>query len=371
MKVRLSPLQIALLLMLVPLVAGSYYYPHLIYRMGTRGWWLTIVGGDGATYGLVWLWLALISGFSPGTFMGAMIGRWGRMAGTLFLVPLVGPLWLSAVIMVRELAVLTTESLLPHTAISAIFLVGLMTAWYIAYLGVKGVSRYVEVVTILIGLPLILGLYAIAFENSKFVYLAPWWWMPDHLDLMGVLELPLSFSGVLALPMLLPYVDVMRQLKSGVAWAFLVGTLALLVVVAGPLGTLGPATAEITPLPALTFFNAAATAILFIQQLAYPMVAVWVVLFVGAAAFAFWGSARAVSEIFGWSRTRGYILAISMALAWMINQALPTVAQFRQIIVVDGVLTTFGLIWMVLTSIPMYFLAKHRHDGRTPHASPS
>ncbi len=367
---RLSPLQIALLLLLVPLIACSYYYPHLIYRMGTRGWWVTIVASDAVIYGLVWVWLRLAQEWPQGTLVGVVTAGWGRLSGALILLPVAVPLWLSGIITIRELAVLMTDSLLPHTAIGVIFLVGLVTAWYIAYLGVKGIAHYTEVILILIALPLMVVLYGLAAENVKLIFLAPWWWIPDHLGVTGVMELPLAFSGLLALPTLLPYVDSTHQLKSGVGWALMAGTLVLLAGVAGPLGTLGPAAAEATPLPSLMFFNAAATAILFVQQLSYAMVTLWVVIFVGAAAFALWASARAASEMLGQPRITG-TLGILVGLGWGINQAMPTIVQLRQIIALDGILTSVGLIWIVVWAIPLYILAKHHRREGGHHAPPS
>lgn len=368
--VRLSTFQITLLLLLVPLISCSYYYPHLIYRMGTRGWWMTIVASDGVLYGLMWVWLKLASGLPPGTLVGRLSSGWGRLLGAFLALPVVVPLWFAGVITLRELAVLMTASLLPHTAGSMIFIVALVTAWYIAYLGVKGIGHYAEVTVILIVGPLMAVLYALAAENLKPIFLAPWWWLPDHLDLPGIMDLPMAFSGLLALPMLLPYVGSPHHLKSGVRWAFAVGTLVLLVGVAGPLGTLGPAAAEATPLPSLMFFNATATAILFIQQLAYPMVTLWVVLFVGAAAFALWASARAVSEMLGRPRISGTLGAL-VGLGWVVNMGLPTIVQLRQALMLDGILTGLGLTWMVVIAIPMYIWTKRGHGEGKNHVSPS
>ncbi len=368
--IRVSPLQIALVLLTFPVVASSYYYPHLIYRLGTRGWWLTIVISDAVIYGLVWIWFLLAKTFPQGTLVGVARGGMGQIVGGFILLPLVLPLWLSAVITLRQLAVLTTVSLLPHTSIGFLYLVGLVTAFYLAYLGIKGISHYSEIIMILITLPLMLVLYAIAFENFKLIYLAPWWWLPDHVRATGVFELPLAFCGLLALPVLLPYVDTLSHLKSGVAWVLGIGSLVLLVGVAGPLGTLGPAAAKATPLPSLTFFNAAATAILFVQQLAYPIVALWMAIYIGAAALALWASARAVAEIFGRPRIIGTLVVLTI-LAWAMNQALPTIAQLRQATVLLGILTSIGLIWMVLSAIMINMLARRRHRTGNRHAPSS
>lgn len=368
--IRLSRLQVALVLVSFPMVASSYYYPHLVYRMGTGGWWLTIVFSDAVICGLVWGWFLLAPFLPKGTPEGVARTGLRRIIDGLLWTPLVLPLWLSAVITLRELAVLTTDSLLPHTSLGLLYWVGLVTAFYIAYLGIKGISHYAEVIIILITLPLMLVLYAIAFENFKMIYLAPWWWIPSHVNITGILELPLAYSGLLALPALLPYVDTWAQLKAGVAWALAIGTLVLLVGVAGPLGTLGPKAAEATPLPSLTFFNAAATAILFVQQLAYPMVALWVTIFIGAAALSLWASARIVAQICGRPRITSSLIILTV-LAWVTNQAFPTIVQLRQVTLLEGILTSIGLIWLVATAIPVYVLARRRHHRSTRNAPSS
>lgn len=366
--IRLSSLQIFLVLLSLPVVASSYYYPHLVYRMGTRGWWLTIIASDAVIYGLAWSWLVLAKAFPQGTLVGVARAGTGQIIGGVMLLPLVLPLWLSVVITLRELAVLTTASLLPHSSMGLLYLMGLVTAFYTAYLGIKGISHYAEIIMILITWPLMLVLYPIACENFKLIYLAHWWWIPDHASVIGIFELPLALTGLLALPVLLPYVDSLTHLKVGVAWALGIGSLVLLVGVAGPLGTLGPAAAEATPIPSLTFFNAAATAILFVQQLAYPIVALWVTIFVGAAAFSLWASARIIAEIFGRPRITSSLIVLTI-LAWAMNQALPTIVQLRQVTVLEGILTSIGLVWMVLTAILINVLARRRHRTRNPHAS--
>lgn len=364
MKTRyhpISPLQLALLIGCMPLVAALSQYDRLVLILGDRGWWVTVLATV-AVPGLLGIPVLSISRRVPGhTAVG--IGHEVMGAGALVAVPVFLVSGATALMVLRGMSTLVQVSLLPKTPEFVIFLAASAVVGYLAVSGPVGLGRFAEISLILVAGPLVLAILVMGFQNVTPAYWGPWLTWPTGLlttQFFGTLP---YFLGLLpSLLMLAPYLQTRTPSSRPYGWALALSTVLLEVAVAIPLGTFGPGGARLLHFPLLTALDAISINILFVQEMAVVAVSFWTLLFFLAAGVNVWSAGQALTELLPkkWRRRRLVVLAL-LALLAVGDSGLTSEPIYHQAYVWWTLLALVGYVAIHLAFWPQYWIRGRHH----------
>lgn len=356
-----SPVQLALLIGCMPLVAAMLQYDRMVLSLGTDGWWLTVLASVAVPSLLGLPILAMGRRVPSHTDPGGPQPVLG--AGRLVALPVFLVSGFTTLMILRGMSTLVQLSLLPATPEYVIFLSACGVVGYLAAMGPVGLGRFAEIAMILIVGPFVLTILGMGFQNATPSYWGPWLaWPPGLLSSAGLGTFPYFLGLLPALLMLLPYLQTHIATSRPYAWALAIGTSLLLVAVAIPLGTYGPGGARLLHFPLLAALDSISINILFVQEMAVIAVSFWTLIFFLAAGLNLWSASQALMELVptAWRRRPLLLFALIIGLA-LGNARIISAPTYHQAYGWWTLITLVGYAALQLVFWPAQWFRGHRH----------
>ncbi len=304
---KITSYQAILLIIVFRVIIAFSYLPSVNITPGNRDVWIVVLLSIPYTLVLCMPILFLSNKFNEQTIIEYMERIFGKIIGkivgsyyTLFFI-IFTTLFLSILVEMLD------STMFPATPTWATALIGIGTCLYIAYKGLVNICKGGEILVPFILIVTFL-LSILGFKRIDFKVFLPILSDSTLKEInKGTIDIALRFSDILALTMIIPYLEEKKKINQIFIKALIYSTLVITLILIVTQGVLGIEQSKHANFP---FFTYARTIDLyrFIQRIEFIFVVAWITGNIGKIAGYLYFSSVSVSQVFNKTDNKPYIL---------------------------------------------------------------